>query len=112
MTAVVERVKGLSRASKALLVGIVLLVVLGASGVLRASNDVTVTSEQAVEIASEELDFEAEQTAVKLVREGIGLRPVWAVSFSIPGSGGVDFERLLVVTVDAQSGDILKISRE
>ena len=112
MTAVVERVKGLSRASKALLVGIVLLVILGASGTLRASNDVVVSSERAIEIASEELDFEAEQTAVKLVREGIGLRPVWAVSFSIPGTGDVDFEKLLVVTVDARSGDILKISRE
>jgi hypothetical protein len=112
MTAVVERVKGLSRASKVLLVGIVLLVLLGASGVLRADNDVTVSSERAIEIASQELDFEAEQTAVKLVREGIGLHPVWAVSFSIPGTGGVNFERLLVVTVDAQSGEIRSISRQ
>ena len=112
MTAVVERVKGLSRASKVMLVGAVLLALLGASGAMRASNDVEVSSEEAIEIASERLDFQPEQTAVKLIREGIGLHPVWAVSFSIPGVDGDEFERLLVVSVDGKSGDILRISRE
>ncbi len=112
MTAVIETVRSWSRATKALLVGAVVLVVLALSGMLRASNDVAVSSERAVEIAAAELDFEPEQTAVRLVREGIGLSPVWAVSFSVPGEGNADFEDLLVVSVDARSGDIIRISRE
>lgn len=111
MTTIIERVRGLSRATKALIVGAVLLALLGASGVLQADGDITISSDQAVLIADDELDFEPEQTAVRMVREGIGLEPVWAVSFSIPGTDGSEFDELLVVEVHARSGEIIRISR-
>ncbi len=111
MTAIVERVRGLSRATKAVLVGVVVLTLLATTGTLRADNDVNISSEEAITIAANELDFESEQTAVRLVREGIGLAPVWAVSFSIPGTDGQEFERLLVVEVSATDGEIIRISR-
>lgn len=112
MTAALERVQSWSRGTKALLVGIVLLAIIGFSGVLRAADDVSVSSDQAVEIASDRLDFQPEITAVRLVREGIGLQPVWAVSFSVPGEGNVEFEELLVVSVDARSGEVLRVVRD
>lgn len=111
VTAIVQRVRGLSRASKSLLVGAALLILIAVSGVLRADSDVDISSEQAIVIAEGELDFEPSQTAVKLVREDIDLKPVWAVSFSIPGTDGSEFDRLLVVEVNARSGEIIRISR-
>ncbi len=88
-----------------------MLLLLAVSGVLRADNDVEISSEEAIDIADDELDFAPDQTAVKLVREGIGLEPVWAVSFSVPGTDGEEFEDLLVVRIDATDGQILGISR-
>ncbi len=111
MTPIIDKIRGLSRATKTVLVGAVLLLLVALSGVLQADSDVAISSEQAIDIADDELDFESEQTAVKLVREGIGLEPVWAVSFSIPGTDGEEFESLLVVRIDATSGEILGISR-
>ncbi|MGI9599505.1 MAG: PepSY domain-containing protein [Acidimicrobiales bacterium] len=110
MALIVERVRGLSRATKSLLVGIILLAAIALSGTLQADSDVAISSEQATMIAEERLDFEPEQTAVKMVREGIGLEPVWAVSFSIPGTNGEEFDRLLVVEVDATDGKIIRVS--
>jgi len=112
MVAVAKRVSGLSRASKTLIVGAIIITALGFSGVMRAGNDVPVSRERAVEIATERLDFEHDLTAVKLVREGIDLHPVWAVSFSTKGSGEELYGQVLVVSVDGQTGDIVRVSRE
>lgn len=112
MTTVNQRVRGLSRSTKALIVGVILIALLGVSGVLRAGNDVTVSSERAVDIATERLDFEPDLTAVKMVREGIDLHPIWAVSFSTEGTGGERYGEILVVSVDARSGEIIRVSRE
>ena len=112
MTAVVERIRGMSRASKGLIVGAVLIAFVGFTGALRADNDVPVSSEQAVQIATERLDFEPDLTAVKLVREGIGLQPVWAVSFSTNGTDGERYGQILVISVDGRSGEIIRVARE
>ena len=112
VSGVVEKVRGLSRASKALLIGAVLIAIIGFSGVMQANNDVAVSSEEAVEIATERLDFEPDLTAVKLVREGIGLHPVWAISFSTDGTGDDRYDQILVVSVDGRSGEILRVARE
>jgi hypothetical protein len=112
MATVTERIRGLSRASKTLIAGAVIIAVLGFTGFLRADNDVPVTSERAVEIATERLDFEPDRTAVRLVREGIDFHPVWAVSFSTSGSGEDLYDQVLVVSVDGQTGDIVRVSRE
>lgn len=111
MTAIIEKARGLSRASKAVIIGAALLILIAATGVLRADSDLKISGEEATVIAEQQLDFSPEQTAVRLVREGIGLEPVWAVSFSIPGTGNEEFAELLVVEVDAITGEIRQISR-
>ena len=112
MVGVKERVQGMSRQTKALIIGAVVIAILGLSGVLQAGNDVSVSSESAVDIATERLDFEPDLVAVRMVREGIDLHPIWAVSFSTEGSGDERYDQILVVSVDAQSGEIIRVARE
>jgi hypothetical protein len=102
------RVPTISHAGKVVLALGLLLAVLAATGFLNAQRDVEVTSEQAIDIASSQVDFEPEQTAVRLIRQGIGGAPVWAVSLSIPGAAG-GYDELTTVEVDARSGDVLNV---
>jgi len=99
----------MSRAAKTLIVLGTILVILAVTGVMRADRGVEISSEEAAEIALPEIDFEPEQTTVRLVREGIDLQPVWAVSFSIEKQDDEGFERLTVVRVDAETGEVLGV---
>lgn len=93
-----------------IVLGVVLLF-LGLSGRLGVGNDVDITREDAVEIARPSIDFEPVNADARLVRQGVGHRAVWAVSFSIPGSDGRnDFERLTTVELDAKTGEIIRVS--
>jgi len=91
-----------------------LLLVLGLTGAFNVSRDVDIERQEAVEIARPEIDFEPVNADARLVRQGVGVRTVWAVSFSIPAADGSrdDFDRLTTVEVDARTGDIIKISRD
>jgi len=96
------------------------LLVLGLTGTLSASNGVEIEAEQAVEIGRPELDFEPDNAEARLVRQGFGLRPVWAVLFTIPlpedvkvgSTGSSDFERQTTVEVDAVTGEVLRTVRD
>ncbi len=105
----IDRLRGLSRTSKLMLTLGSILVILAASGVLRADRGLVVTSEAAVEIAQDHVDFEPDLVQVRLLRQGFNLRPVWAVSLSIPTEGSNDFERLSTVEVDAITGEVLRV---
>ena len=104
-----DRWRALTRASKVMLVVGSVLLVLAATGMLRADRGLVVTSEQAVEIATQQVDFAPQDSQVRLLRQGFNLRPVWAVSLSIPGEGSNDFERLATVEVDAVTGTVLRL---
>lgn len=94
-----------------LLLGTV-LVVLAATGTFTVGSGVDLTVDEAIEIARPEIDFVPVNEGARLVRQGAGLQPVWAVSFSIPGEGGRDdFERLTTVEIHANSGQVLRVSR-
>jgi hypothetical protein len=68
-------------------------------------SDQQVSEERAVEIARPQVDFTPEGHNIRLVRQGIPPRPVWAVSFWIKNHQGTP-TRVTVVVVDASTGHI------
>jgi hypothetical protein len=102
--------RNLSRATRTMILMGGLLVLLAASGVLRADAGLEVDADQAVQIARQQVDFNPENVQVRLVRQGFGLRPVWAVSLSIPGPQTNTYLRLTTVEVDARTGDVLRVA--
>jgi hypothetical protein len=68
-------------------------------------SDQQVSEERAVEIARPQVDFTPEGHNIRLVRQGIPPRPVWAVSFWIKDHQGTP-TRVTVVVVDASTGRI------
>ena len=105
----IDRWKNIARPTKVILVLGTILLVLAASGVLRADSGIAVSSDQAVEIAGQQVDFVSESTQVRLIRQGFNLRPVWAVSLAIPIAGTGEFARLTTVEVDAVTGAVLRV---
>lgn len=105
----ITRWKSLSRPSKVLLVLGAVLLLLTSMGFLRADSGLEISSDEAIEIAEQHVDFVSEKTQVRLIRQGFNLRPVWAVSLSIPIVGTSAFERLSTVEVDAVTGVVLRI---
>jgi len=105
----IDRWKNIARPTRVILVLGTILLLLAASGLLRADRGIAVSSDQAVEIAGQQVDFVSESTQVRLIRQGFNLRPVWAVSLAIPIDGTGEFERLTTVEVDAVTGAVLRV---
>lgn len=76
-----------------------------------ASRDTDVESDEAVEIAREQVDFEPSRVMVRFTPRGIDSTPHWAVSLSIEDDDG-NLERVTVVVVDARNGEVVEIDRE
>ena len=70
------------------------------------------SQEQAIEIARGEVDFSPDGENVRFLRRGFNQRPLWAVSLWQRGEGGVDFRRITVVVVDADTGQVTEVRRE
>jgi hypothetical protein len=64
----------------------------------------------AVGVARPNVDFKPQGYNIRLVRQGVPPRPVWAVSFWIRKAGG-GFSRITVVLVNANSGQIIQVRR-
>ena len=64
-----------------------------------------VSKQEAVAVARPNVDFKPQGYNIRLVRQGIPPRPVWAVSFWIKDKTGTPTE-VTVVLVDASSGQI------
>jgi hypothetical protein len=76
-----------------------------------ASRDTDVSSDEAIEIAREEIDYEPDRVMVRFTPRGIDSRPYWAVSLStLDATGGLDV--VTVVLVNARTGDVEEIDRE
>jgi Peptidase propeptide and YPEB domain len=71
---------------------------------------VRLTKEQAIERAEQEVDFTPTRTAVRLLRQGLGSRPFWIVSLSIPRPGREGYRRLAVVRIDANTGKVAEVT--
>ncbi len=68
---------------------------------------IRVSKERAIATARRAVDFRPTRTQVRLVRQGLQGHPYWAVSLSIPRSGGSGYERVAVARVDANTGKLV-----
>jgi hypothetical protein len=75
-------------------------------------SQVRITKEQAVATAEREVDFDPLRTQVRLLRQGLSSKPYWIVSLSIPGRETDTFNRLAVVKIDANDGEVAEVTRE
>jgi hypothetical protein len=74
-------------------------------------SQIRIDQQQAIARAEQQVSFDPTRTQVRLVRQGINSRPIWAVSLSVPdGAGG--FSRLTVVEVDANTGKVEAVTNE
>ena len=86
--------------------------------VVKACQDdqVRLTQDDAIALAEEQVDFEPENTQIRLLRQGLDRRPVWVVSLSIPlGDEGPDpdfFKRLALVRIDANKGTVESVEEQ
>jgi hypothetical protein len=73
-------------------------------------SQIRITKDQAIARAERQIDFEPTRTQIRLLRQGVGSRPFWIVSLSIPRAGtGIDtqeFRKLAVVRIDANTGKV------
>jgi Peptidase propeptide and YPEB domain len=72
---------------------------------------VRVTKDQAIQTAREQVAFKPERTQIRLLRQGLGSKPYWIVSLSIPGERADTFDRLALVHVDANTGEVTEVER-
>ena len=68
------------------------------------------SKQDAVAVARPNVDFKPQGYNIRLVRQGIPPRPVWAVSFWIRKAGG-GYSKINLVLVDANSGRVMQVRR-
>jgi hypothetical protein len=90
-------------------IGCVLLLAFVASRTCQKSQ-IRLTKDQAIATAERQVDFKPTREQVRLVRQGIGSKPFWAVSLSIPIRDGEGFRKLAVVRVDANTGKVASVT--
>jgi hypothetical protein len=83
--------------------GLVLTRVLG-------TTNTKVSKDDAIAVARPKVDFKPQGHNIRLVRQGIPPRPVWAVSFWIRKAEG-GFSRITIVLVDANTGRVMQVRR-
>ena len=69
-----------------------------------------VSKADAVAVARPKVDFKPQGYNIRLLRQGIPPRPVWAVSFWIRKAGG-GYSKITLVLVDANSGRVMQVRR-
>jgi hypothetical protein len=74
--------------------------------------EIDVTQEEALAIATEQVDFEPEDPQIRLLRQGIDRAPYWIVSLSTLAPGGQRYEELAVVRIDARTGEVVEFRQE
>jgi hypothetical protein len=92
-------------------VAVVAAVIVLAFVVSRACQEaeIKLTQEEAVALATEQVDFVPENTQVRLLRQGIDREPFWIVSLSTLSANGEKYDDLVVVRMNATSGEIVEL---
>lgn len=75
-------------------------------------DQVRVTKDEAVATAKRQVQFKPTRTVVRLLRQGVGSRPYWIVSLSIPRGDSLNtqvFKALAIVRVDANTGKVADV---
>ena len=87
---------------------VVLLLALVVSQTCQKSQ-VRLTKDEAIARAEQQVDFEATNKQVRLLRQGVGAKPFWIVSLSIPRKNGTTFSELAVIRINANTGKIADV---
>lgn len=74
--------------------------------------EIKVSQDEAVAIATDQVDFTPEDTQVRLLRQGIERQPYWIVSLSILSPDGETYDELAVVRIDAGSGKVVEFRQQ
>jgi hypothetical protein len=76
-------------------------------------SNVRITKDQAISTAEERVDFQATRKQVRFLRQGLGAKPYWIVSLSVPFRGDSlntqRFKELAVVEIDANTGKVTNV---
>jgi hypothetical protein len=76
-------------------------------------DQVRLTKDQAIAKAEQQVDFEATRKQIRFIRQGLGSKPYWIVSLSVPFPGEpLDtqrFKKLAVVRIDANTGKVTDV---
>ena len=74
------------------------------------STGIDLTQDEAIEIAKTQVEFVPDNPQVRLLRRGVSFRPQWVVSLSEEAPDGRRIN-VTVVTIDAETGEILRVQR-
>jgi hypothetical protein len=66
-------------------------------------DNVRITKDQAIAMAERQIDFKPTRKQIRFLRQGLGARPFWIVSLSIP------FQELAVVEINANTGKVTNV---
>jgi hypothetical protein len=76
-------------------------------------DQIRLTKGQAITKAEQQVDFEATREQIRFIRQGLGSRPYWVVSLSVPFPGDpLDtqrFKKLAIVKIDANTGKVTEV---
>jgi len=90
----------------------VVVAVLVLAFVISRSSGEEVTQEEAIALATQQVDFVPEDTQIRFLRQGLDRHPFWVVSLSIPAVDPQTYTELAVVRIDAESGDIVEFREQ
>ena len=77
--------------------------------------EIKFSQDEAVALATEQVDFEPTRTMVRLLRQGLSREPFWFVSLAIPVGDDPDtdlFRRLTLVKINATTGEVVSVDQE
>jgi hypothetical protein len=92
---------------------VILAVVLAAAFVIArscGSTEADVPKEQAIEIARGEVDYDANEVQIRLVKRGLNQREIWLVSL-VERDEADTILHATNVLIDADSGDIVEVQK-
>jgi hypothetical protein len=73
------------------------------------TSQIRLTKDQAIARAEQQVDFEATSKQVRLLRQGVGAKPYWIVSLSVPRKGKTTFSELAVIRINANTGKVADV---
>jgi hypothetical protein len=68
-------------------------------------SQIRINKDQAMARAERQITFEPTREQIRLLRQGVGSKPFWIVSMSVPRRNGT-FSHLAVVRIDANTGKV------
>jgi hypothetical protein len=74
-----------------------------------ADSEIEISQDEAMAIATGLVDFTPEDPQIRFLRQGIDRHPFWIVSLSTLSADEQTYDDLVVVRIDATSGDVVEL---